>query len=53
MCEPESQDVVKEVTPELQEEATECFDAKQGLLAAEDDAAVDRAARKVKILCNN
>ena len=53
MCEPESQDVVQEVTPELQEEATECYDAKQELLNAEDDAAVERAARKVKILCNS
>lgn len=53
MCEPESQEVIKEVAPELQEEATECYDAKQELLNADDDAAVERAARKVKILCNN
>ncbi|MEN8163240.1 MAG: hypothetical protein ABFS37_03855 [Acidobacteriota bacterium] len=42
MCEPESREVVQEVAPELQEEADECC-----------DAAVERAARKVKILCNN
>jgi hypothetical protein len=53
MCEPETQDVVREVAGELQEEADECFDAKQELLAAEDDKAVERAAREVKILCNN
>lgn len=53
MCEPESQDVVQELEPELEEEAGECYAAKQELLNAEDDAAVERAARKVKILCNN
>lgn len=53
MCEPESQEVVQEVAPELQEEADECYGAKQELLNAGDDAAVERAARKVKILCNN
>lgn len=53
MCEPESKDVVQEVAPELQEEADECYDAKQELLNAGDDAAVERAARKVQILCNN
>ncbi|MCD4751110.1 MAG: hypothetical protein K8R59_17190 [Thermoanaerobaculales bacterium] len=53
MCEPESQEVVQELAPELQEEADECYEAKQELLTAEDDAAVERAARKVKILCNN
>jgi hypothetical protein len=53
MCEPETQDVVREVAGELQEEADECFEAKQELLAAENDKAVERAARKVKILCNN
>lgn len=53
MCEPASQEVVKELQPEFVEEADECYQAKQELLAAESDADVDRAARKVKILCNN
>ena len=53
MCEPESKEVVQDLGPELREEADECYAAKQELLNAEDDAAVERAARKVKILCNN
>jgi hypothetical protein len=34
------------------EEAQECVAAKQELAAAQDDAAFDRAIRKVEILCN-
>ena len=41
-----------EVYEEHQEDADECVVAKRELLAAEDDAAIDRAARKVRVLCD-
>ena len=53
MCEPESQSVVEELQAELQEEAAECIAAKEELLAAETDDAIDRALRKISILCDN
>ena len=53
MCEPESQSVVEELRAELQEEAAECIAAKEELLAAETDEAMDRALRKMSILCDN
>ncbi len=53
MCEPATRDVIADVEAELQEEAAECYAAKQELLEAESDEAVERAARKIKILCNN
>ncbi len=53
MCEPESQSVVEELQAELQEEAAECIAAKEELLAAETDEAMDRALRKMSILCDN
>jgi outer membrane lipoprotein SlyB len=53
MCEPESQSVVEELRAELQEEAAECIAAKEELLAAETDDAIDRALRKISILCDN
>ena len=53
MCEPESQSVVEELRAELQEEAAECIAAKEELLAAETDEAIDRALRKISILCDN
>jgi plastocyanin len=54
MCEPESQEVVAspEIQAEMLEEAEECLAAKRELAAAQDDAAFDRALRKVEILCN-
>ena len=54
LCEPESQEVVAspEIQEELAEEAQECVSAKRELAAAQDDAAFDRALRKVEILCN-
>lgn len=51
-CDPASADVVAELQDEIQEEAAECAAAKQELSAAADDAAVDRALRKIEILCN-
>jgi hypothetical protein len=53
MCEPESQEVVEELREEFVEEARECLQAKEELVAAETDAQFDRAIRKVEILCND
>ena len=52
-CEPESQEVMNEpaMVEEMQEEAAECTTAKQQLVDAESDDAIDRAIRKVKLLC--
>ena len=52
LCEPESAEIVEELAEEMMEEAEECASAKQELSAAQDDAAFDRAIRKVEILCN-
>ena len=52
LCEPESAESVEELAEEMMEEAQECVDAKSELSAAQDDAAFDRAIRKVEILCN-
>lgn len=41
-----------EVYEEHQEDADECVMAKRALLAAEDDAAIELAARKVRVLCD-
>ncbi len=53
MCDPASQDVVEELREELVEEAVECLQAKEELVAAETDEQIDRAIRKVDILCND
>ena len=52
-CEPESQEVMQEaaIIEEMQEEASECAAAKQELVDADSDEAIDRAVRKVKLLC--
>lgn len=52
-CEPESQEVMKDaaIIEEMKEEASECAAAKQELIDADTDAALDRASRKVKLLC--
>lgn len=52
-CEPASQSTMQDpaIVEELQEEASECVAAKQELIDAEDDAAVERALRKVQVLC--
>jgi outer membrane lipoprotein SlyB len=52
-CEPESQEVMKDaaIVEEMREEANECAAAKQELIDAESDEALDRASRKVKLLC--
>ena len=52
-CDPASQDVMKDaaIIEEMQEEASECAAAKQELVDADSDDAIDRAVRKVKLLC--
>lgn len=54
-CEPESKDVMNDpaIQQEMQEEAAECVAAKDELVAAETDEAIDRALRKLEILCDN
>ena len=54
-CQPESREVMKDpvIVEEMQEEAAECVAAKQELVDADTDAAVDRAYRKVQLLCFN
>jgi len=53
VCQPAAQEVVTSVEDEFQEEAAECLAAKEGLLAAETDDEIDRAVRKISILCDN
>jgi outer membrane lipoprotein SlyB len=53
LCEPETRQVMNDLEPELQEEAEECYAAKQELLNAESDEQASLAARKVSILCNS
>ena len=52
-CAPETQALLLEadMIEELQEEANECGAAKQELVDATSDEAVDRAIRKVQLLC--
>jgi outer membrane lipoprotein SlyB len=51
-CEPASAEVVADLHDEALEEAEECVMAKRELASAADDAAVDRALRKISILCD-
>jgi outer membrane lipoprotein SlyB len=52
-CEPASADIMDdaEIVDEMREEASECAAAKQELVDADSNDAVDRAVRKVKLLC--
>ena len=51
-CDPASADVVADMQDEMIEEAEECLAAKEELSRAETDEAVDRALRKISILCD-
>jgi len=51
-CDPASAEVVAELQDEMLEEARECTAAKSELSAAATDDAVDRALRKISILCD-
>ncbi len=55
VCQPETVRYLNEpgFQKELQEEAAECVAAKDELLAAETDEAVDRAMRKMSFLCDS
>lgn len=52
-CEPASAAAMNDpaIVEELAEEAAECAAAKQALVDADSDAAIDLAVRKVKLLC--
>ena len=52
-CAPESASVMQDpdVVEELEDNAAECDEAKQELINASDDADMDRAIRKIEILC--
>jgi hypothetical protein len=54
-CAPESAPVIasSDVQQEFQEEATECLEAKEELLAAETEEQFDLAKRKMDIFCND
>ena len=51
-CDPASAEVVAELQDEMLEEAEECMMAKRELATADTDEAVDRALRKISILCD-
>jgi len=51
-CDPASAEVVAELQDEMVEEAQECAAAKSELATADTDDAVDRALRKISILCD-
>ena len=51
-CDPASAEVVAELQDEMLEEAEECVAAKRELSIADTDDAVDRALRKISILCD-
>ena len=51
-CDPASAEVVDELQDEMLEEAEECAAAKSELATADTDDAVDRALRKISILCD-
>ena len=54
-CTPETQEVLQEpeMVEEAQEEAAECVAAKNELVNAETDDAMERAVRKIQVLCYN
>jgi len=51
-CDPASAEVVADLQDEALEEAQECATAKSELAIADTDDAVDRALRKISILCD-
>jgi hypothetical protein len=52
-CNPSNAGIMSDpsIVAEAQEEAAECVNAKQELVNADSDEALDRAARKIQILC--
>jgi outer membrane lipoprotein SlyB len=53
LCEKDSKEVAEAVAEESQEEAQECLDAKQEMLAADTEEKINLAMKKIKVLCNN
>jgi outer membrane lipoprotein SlyB len=53
LCDPASATVVANLSDGMHEEAQECVAAKTELSNAQDDATVDRALRKISILCDS
>ena len=53
MCEKDSNELVKAVEKESNEEAQECLTAKQELLVADTEDKINLAMKKIKVLCNN
>jgi len=53
LCEKDSKKLADAVAGESQEEAQECLDAKQEMLAADTDDKINLAMKKIKVLCNN
>lgn len=54
-CSPQSQSILMEpaIVEDLQEEAAECTAVKNEFINADSDEAMDRALRKIQILCYN
>jgi hypothetical protein len=52
VCDPAARETVVELEEKFQEEAEECAAAKRELLEAETDEQIERALRKIKILCD-
>jgi len=53
LCEKGSEKLAAAVAEESKEEAQECLDAKQELLAADTEDKIKFAMKKIKVLCNN
>lgn len=53
VCAPDTEDVLADLQDEFIEEAEECVAAKTELVEAETDEAIDRAIKKVHILCDD
>jgi hypothetical protein len=55
LCDPAAEKVIndKDIQAEMQEEANECLQAKQSLLAAETIEQIEVAKTKISILCND
>ena len=54
-CQPESQAVMEDaaIQEEMQDEAAECLEAKEQVLAAETETELEFAVRKMSILCDS
>ncbi|MFC1665252.1 hypothetical protein ACFL17_06445 [Pseudomonadota bacterium] len=53
VCNPKSKAVVEDLKSEFQQEADECLAAKKELVNTKEQEALDRAIRKVKIVCGS